>query len=499
LSGQPFKHIDKRLESPTMKPIAPFAACAPFGLLAAATLSLAATLAHADTPAKSAKLSKTPVAAAAAAVVAPEAAPLTPREAQLLQRLEQLSSDVAALKAEVSQLRQQSASQASKLADVAAASAAATNTAPVNGGMNGAEGSAAPAEPATVLTGYGEVNFSHYTGDQSKNTADMRRFVLGLQHRFDPKTKLVTELEVEHGVSSADDAGEVEVEQAYIERQLADQWALRAGLFLIPAGLLNENHEPTAYYGVERNFVETAIIPSTWREGGVQLVGNLDHGLTLQAGLSTGFDVSKWDSTDAETAESPLGATHQELSQAHSKDLAVFGALNWRGVPGLLVGASYFSGKGGQGQSTSAGNGLRVTLWDAHARYNVAGWDLSALYARGTIGGTASFNTLTLSSGPDWYPAPRLFDGAYVQAAYKLWASGDLSLSPFVRVERFNTRKAYADLGAGLTPDAATTQQVYTLGANLNVGQGVVFKADVQRYQRNQGSNRVDLGLGWSF
>jgi hypothetical protein len=31
------------------------------------------------------------------------------------------------------------------------------------------------------------------------------------------------------------------------------------------------------------------------------------------------------------------------------------------------------------------------------------------------------------------------------------------------------------------------------------VGQGVVFKADVQRYQRNQGSNRVDLGLGWSF
>ena len=50
----------------------------------------------------------------------------------------------------------------------------------------------------------------------------------------------------------------------------------------MPAGLLNENHEPTAYYGVERNFVETAIIPSTWREGGVQFVGSFDNGLSVQ-------------------------------------------------------------------------------------------------------------------------------------------------------------------------------------------------------------------------
>ena len=46
-------------------------------------------------------------------------------------------------------------------------------------------------------------------------------------------------------------------------------WAiLRGGLFLMPFGLLNEHHEPTIFYGVQRNFVETVIIPSTWREGG---------------------------------------------------------------------------------------------------------------------------------------------------------------------------------------------------------------------------------------
>jgi hypothetical protein len=490
-----------------------------FTLIAGASLALSAAtgLAQAAKPVKApvAKAAAAPTASAdaanaAAAAAAASAAAAVAREAALMQKLEQLSAEMAQLKAQVGELRQQAAAGAQAASNAAVAAAPAAINGGMNVGMNGLNGAEAngpaQAEPATVLTGYGEVNYNRYSKDKSKDSADMRRFVLGVQHRFDPQTKLVTELEIEHGVSSADDAGEVEVEQAYVERQLSNQWAMRAGLFLMPAGLLNENHEPTAYYGVERNFVETAIIPSTWREGGLQFVGNLDHGLTLQAGLSTGFDVSKWDSTDAESAESPLGATHQELSQAHSGDMAVFGALNWRGVPGLLLGASWFAGNGGQKQATAAGNGLRVTLWDLHARYMMAGWDLSALYARGTIGGTAEFNLRSLSSGPDWYPTPRAFDGAYVQAAYKLWSSSDLSLSPFVRVERYNTRKAYADLGAGVTPDAAPTDQVVTVGANLAVGQGVVFKADVQRFKGNarrieQGlvSNRFDLGVGWSF
>jgi hypothetical protein len=445
------------------------------------------TPAMAQAPAK--PTARTPAAEAAATASAAQAS----REAELLQRLDKLSAEMEALKAQVGELKAQA-----KAAPPASAAPAAAQPATAMNGMEAAPTSEASA-PATVLTGYGEVNFNHYNGDKSKNTADMRRFVLGVQHRFDAKTKLVTELEIEHAVASADDGGEVEAEQAYIERQLSDQWALRAGLFLMPSGLLNENHEPTAYYGVERNFVETAIIPSTWREGGVQFVGNLDKGITVQAGVSTGFDVSKWDSADAETAESPLAASHQELAQAHSKDLALFGAINWRGLPGLQLGASWFAGNAGQGQGAAVGNSLRVTLWDLHGRYAVSGWDLSALYARGTIAGTAAFNALTLGSGPDWYPVPKAFDGAYVQAAYKLWSSGDMSLAPFARIERLNTRKAYADLGPGVTPDAAPTEQVLTIGANYNLTEGVVVKADVQRFKQAKDSNRVNLGLGWSY
>lgn len=404
-------------------------------------------------------------------------------EAELARKLEQLASELANVKAQLAELQRQRAAAAQPVA----AAPASTAPAPAPAATTTA------AEPATVLTSYGEINYNRPSKASQDASTDMRRFVLGFQHRFDAKTKVVTELEVEHGVSSADDPGEVEVEQAYVERQLNPTWALRAGLFLVPMGLLNENHEPTAYYGVERNFVETAIIPTTWREGGVQFAGSFDNGLALQAGVSTGFDLTKWDAASEEGRESPLGAVHQELVLARSRDLSVFGALNWRGVPGLLLGGGVFTGGATHGQASAS---ARVTLWDLHARWTPGAWDLSALYSRGSISNTAALNAPLVGGST---LIPKSFDGGYLQAAYKLWSHEDYALSPFVRVERFNTAKAYADLGVGLTPAAAPNERVFTVGANFQLTPGVVVKADLQRFRENKDANRFDLGLGWSF
>jgi hypothetical protein len=51
-----------------------------------------------------------------------------------------------------------------------------------------------------------------------------------------------------------------------VELDLIDEHRLRAGIELIPIGILNLTHEPPTFYGVERNAVETFIIPTTWRE-----------------------------------------------------------------------------------------------------------------------------------------------------------------------------------------------------------------------------------------
>ena len=437
------------------------------------------------------------VAVSAAFLAAPASAQ-SASEIELARRLDELAAELASVKAELAKLQRERASPATAASapDAGAPTAApapALAAAPVVASDSQAQGSGIALGPSTVLTSYGEIHYNRPTHDSSKAVADLTRFVLGLQHRFDEKTKLVTELEVEHAVSSSDDPGEVEVEQAYIERQLGRQWALRAGLFLIPAGVLNENHEPTAFYGVERNFVETAIIPSTWREGGLQVVGNFDNGVTTQLGVTTGFDLMKWDAMSTEGRDSPLGAIHQELALAKARDLSVFGALNWRGVPGLLVGGSVFTGGATHGQAATSS---RVTLWDVHTRYTPGRWDLSALYSRGTISNTAAFNTPLVGSTS---LVPASFDGWYAQAAYRLWSRGDLSLAPFIRWEEFNTARSFASLGTGLTPDAAPTERVVTIGANFNVGPGIVFKADYQRFRVNGDADRFNLGMGWSF
>ena len=419
-------------------------------------------------------------------------------EAALLKRIEKLAAELEQVKAEL-QATKQKTDVVEQKQEVLIARPVPVAPAPIIVQTAPAPVVTATAPvsstPQTVITGYGEINYNR-PKDASQAQADVRRAVIGLQHRFDDKTKLVTEFEWEHAIVSADDSGESEVEQIYIEREFDNGLRAKGGLFLIPLGLLNTNHEPTAYYGVERNFIETAIIPSTWREAGASVSSTMDNGLTWDAGLTTGFNLTKWDAAGTDGLESPLGSIHQEGQLAKSRDLSVFGALNWRGVPGLLLGGGIFTGKAGHKTAGFAANDARVTLWDLHARYNLGAWDLSALYARGTISNTDAIN-LTLVGNPTLIPAS--FQGWYAQAAYALWQSGNYKLSPFIRYEQYNTAKSYASLPAGLGNSSGPDEKVTTLGANLWLSEGVVLKADYQKFRQDKTRDRLDLGIAYSF
>ena len=102
----------------------------------------------------------------------------------------------------------------------------------------------------------------------------MQRFIVFLGHSFSDKTRMFSEIEFEHAqVKGGEDGGEVAMEQAYIEHTIKPGLNLKAGLQIVPLGLINEYHEPPVFYGMERNNIETKIIPSTWREIGFQLDG----------------------------------------------------------------------------------------------------------------------------------------------------------------------------------------------------------------------------------
>jgi hypothetical protein len=125
----------------------------------------------------------------------------------------------------------------------------------------------------THLGGYGEL---HYNNLDSKHDMDFHRFVLYLGHDFTDRVRFVSEIELEHSLAgdgtvpngTKPKPGELELEQAYVEFDLAAGQQAKAGLFLVPVGILNETHEPTTFYGVERNPIESNILPTTWWEGG---------------------------------------------------------------------------------------------------------------------------------------------------------------------------------------------------------------------------------------
>ena len=391
-------------------------------------------------------------------------------EAQLVKRLDDLATELEKVKAELKQIKAK--------ADAAPAAAMATAT------QN--------AEPATQLSGYAELNYSRPSKDSSATQTNLGRFVIGYQHRFDEKTKVVAELEVENAVVSASDSGEVAVEQVFIEHRLTQNYGARAGLLLMPIGLVNQTHEPHTFFGVNRPLVETAIIPSTLREAGLQVFGEHDNGVSWSAGLSTGPDLTKWDPLNAEAVESPLRTVHQEGQLAKSKDLTLFGAVDWRGIPGLRLGGGLMTGKMGHGTAGFAAPNARYTLWDLHAKWTPGAWDLAALYARGTISAAGALNA-TFSGAP--YLVPNAFDGFYAQAAYKFRLSGDYAISSFARYELVNTGRGFDGVAAA----GYRTEGVTTIGANFNLAPTVVVKADVQRYKVNSDANRFNLGLGFAF
>jgi hypothetical protein len=334
-----------------------------------------------------------------------------------------------------------------------------------------------------------------------------------------------SEYEVEHAVSSASDVGEFEVEQFYVDRQLTNWASVRGGLFLMPFGLLNEHHEPTNFYGVQRNFVETLIIPSTWREGGFNFHGNTDIGIGWNVGLTTGQNLSKWnyapefpqyitalDMEDNDVA--PLQASHQELALANASHLAEYGALSYTGLPGLTAGAAVFTGdavKVAAPPNVPINGNQRITLWEAHTRWTPGRFDLSALYARGTI---TNLYVANASNPGSPNPIPSAFYGYYAQAAYTVWQNNTYRLSPFVRWERYSMGSSYEGspgpvFPQGLVPVSANPgdygywpinhDRVWTYGANLYVTPHVVLKADFQSFQLNSDFSRFDLGLGLDF
>src|SRR5262249_19092958 len=201
---------------------------------------------------------------------------------------------------------------------------------------------------------------------------------------FDKHFVLNTEIEYENAVIASDRGGEAEVEFAYLDYMHSRPFNARAGLVLIPMGLVNELHEPTTFLGARRPDVEEFILPTTWRELGFGFYGSAGP-LTYRGYMVNGLNAEGY------SADEGIREGRQEGSEALAKTWAFTGRVDFTAVPGLLVGASIFTGNAGQGHETPSGTLIHAptTVVDAHADWQWRGLWLRALYAHTSVGDAA--------------------------------------------------------------------------------------------------------------
>jgi len=326
----------------------------------------------------------------------------------------------------------------------------------------------------TSIGGYGELHYNNLeNGDGSKDKEiDLHRFVLFFGHEFNERTRFVGELEVEHGGVEADGSplgGEVEVEQAYVEFDINDEFSAKGGVFLLPVGIINETHEPPTFYGVERNPVENVIIPATWWAGGASVSGNFANGISADFAVHSGLKVPTTGSSAFR-----IRSGRQKISNADANDLAMTGRVKYTGVPGLELSASLNY----QSDITQAsGDGADdATLLQAHAIWNRGPFTAKALYASWNIDGDA----VKAADGDKQ-------DGYYVEGSYKL-------------TKDFGIFARYNDVDGIRVQDEFEQIDV---GFNWWPHEDVVVKVDyVDRENNNDGDRDLDgfnVGIGYQF
>ena len=372
-----------------------------------------------------------------------------------------------------------------------------------------ADAAAADAEPAhgTTVGGYAELhlNVERVTGPgDSEATMDMHRFVFFLGHRFTPKLRFYSEVEIEHAVASSEDVGEVEMEQAYVEYALLDDaLALRAGLVLIPMGLLNEAHEPPTFHGVERPNVDRVIIPTTWREGGVGIVGTPFEGFRYQLYLTTALSAAGFSASEG------VRDGHTEAAEAPSDGFALSARAEYEPSLGVVVGLSGYYGATGANADffDSAGNEVDISVPVAgvslDARAKLSGFELRGELAYFSIGDTAELRKAADDTGaPLGLDVGSALLGAYAEVAYDVLytlGAGDHQLLPFVRLERFDTTLSLAGRKRTAADDKNAVTEV-AMGLTYRPIPQVAFKGDfILANPDGAGSDtsgRFNLGVG---
>ncbi|MFY0652637.1 MAG: hypothetical protein JXQ96_11415 [Cyclobacteriaceae bacterium] len=350
-----------------------------------------------------------------------------------------------------------------------------------------------------TVSGYAQIDYNQPVGGPLRQNGklDVHRLITFIGYKFNDRTHFVTEIEYEH-------VKEVYIEQAFVNYRFNQAINFRAGLMLIPMGIVNEYHETPTFNGVERPNLDKYIIPTTWREIGMGLSGNFPNAsLRYQLYVVNGFN--GYDGSGKFNGKNGFRGGRQKGAESYMSSPNLSGKVDYYGLPGLKVG---FAGYFGKSQSTLYGgldesdamalsqadsSVVDISMIGLDFRYQKRGFQARGQLITTSIGNSQAYNAFTgndLGSG--------LF-GYYLEAGYDILkltkVNNDKGLTLFARYEKYNTHKN--TVGEVSINDAYNRTDV-TLGATLRLATGAVLKADYQIMSTavDGALNKKQLNLG---
>ena len=375
------------------------------------------------------------------------------------------------------------------------------------------------AKNKTVISGYGSA-FYQRNFNTKQSTMTLERAVLFVGHQFNEKISFFSELEFENAKVAAGESGtgEITMEQAYLKFNLNAKQYLVAGLFVPRIGLLNENHLPINFNGVERPIVETVVIPATWRELGVGFYGSSDRlPLNYSVALVNGLNSANF------THGTGIVDGRAEGSSAMANNLALTASVQYLWKDFKFQASGYMGGT--VGLSKRSADSLDVGLTTGFFGTPLYLGEFDVQYAKNGVSAKVLGTYIAYPDADKIYRAyaknvPTGMYGAYAELAYD-WLykrhKGDQFIT-FARAEMLDLNSSISTIQKTQDQYDGTLKQTHIIaGIGYLPLPNVVIKADVRLlhtgaqnaalvvnpppnalpYQQN--NQFLNLGIGYSF
>lgn len=350
-----------------------------------------------------------------------------------------------------------------------------------------------------TIGGYGELHYNDVTYNanerQTSGTLDFHRFALIAGYEFNDWISFHSELELKHTLLESEESGTLALNQAYIDMELQPEFGIRAGLLLIPAGIINLNYRPSNFHGVERPNVGKFMIPTTWRESGIGVYGNTSFGLSYKAYAMAGLK------PNGITGENGIREARQNGFGSSTSNLAFITRVDFKITKNLQAGASYYIStlnnkiEDGNVEHMSSLDEAIYNMGEGHVWYKGKNFEGRGIFIFSRI---LDVNDLNDAFGN---AAGQMQVGGYIELAYNILpffiAQTKQQLYAFARGESYDTNFFTGDIPR----NNEFLREELTVGFTYKPAPRVALKTDYQ-FLTSLGSKHIEqlnLGIGYSF